>query len=329
MRIEASPRQHPKELLRRLYRLTSRHHFVAHRDELTAHGFVRHQIDSWIRSGRLIRVLRGVYAYGRDLETKDAAWRAATLAAGPGAALSGRSACQKWGMVREPAGLPRVIEVASPTGQTRTLRGQSPTFRRTVVRIIRRCFGPDETRRKDGVNLVISALALIEFAAQATDKELRFAFLEACRLRLFGEADLDYCHRKSSNRKGAVPLRALLALWVPELERIRSVLEGWFLLVWVKHKLPMPEVNVKVLGKEVDCLWRRLGLILELDGNEFHSDPLQRKLDLEKQLFLEARGYLVIRVTYKEFAADPVGVVLRIAKILRSREAELAGDRQP
>ena len=36
----------------------------------------------------------------------------------------------------------------------------------------------------------------------------------------------------------------------------------------------------------------------------------------------------MIRVTYKEFAADPVGVVLRIAEILRNREAELTGDRQ-
>ena len=44
----------------------------------------------------------------------------------------------------------------------------------------------------------------------------------------------------------------------------------------MKHKLPMPEVNVKVLGREVDCLWRRLGVILELDGNEFHSDPLRK-----------------------------------------------------
>ena len=49
------------------------------------------------------------------------------------------------GMVREPLGLPKVIDVASPTGQTRNLRGQSPAFRRTVVRIVRRCFSPDET----------------------------------------------------------------------------------------------------------------------------------------------------------------------------------------
>lgn len=306
----------------------SRHHFVAHRDELTALGFLRGQIDSWIRNGRLIRVLRGVYVYGRDVESNSAAWRAATLAAGSGAVLTGRSACEKWGMVREPLGLPKVIDVASPTGQTRNLRGQSPAFRRTVVRIVRRCFSPDETRERDGVALVSPALALVEFAARATEKELRFAFLEACRLRLFGKTDLEYCHRKVSNRNGAAKLRPLLALWVPELGRIRSVLEGWFLLVWVKHKLPMPEVNVKVLGREVDCLWRRFGVILELDGNEFHSDPLRKKLDVERQLFLEARGYLVIRVTYKEFAADPVGVVLRIAEILRNRESELTGDRQ-
>ncbi len=156
------------------------------------------------------------------------------------------------------------------------------------------------------------ALALIDFAMNASDREVRFAFLEACRLKLFGKPDLEYCHLRLRGRRGARKLRPYLALWVPELNRIRSVLEGWFLLVWVRRKLETPQVNVKVFGKEVDFYWPEYRLVLELDGDAFHSDPVQKQIDLEKQRFLESQGMTVLRATYKEFAADPDGVVDRV-----------------
>ena len=106
--------------------------------------------------------------------------------------------------------------------------------------------------------------------------------------------------------------------------RIKSVLEGWFLLEWVERALEMPEVNVKAFGYEVDCLWRKLGVVLELDGDAFHSDPAQRKLDIEKQRYLESRGLIVIRVTYAEFAADPAAVIQRVIEVLEARRAVLA-----
>ncbi|MBN8871081.1 MAG: DUF559 domain-containing protein [Solirubrobacterales bacterium] len=304
--------ERPRDRLRRLYGFMSRHRFVAHRDELTGIGFGWRQIDSWIRNGRLIRVLRSVYAYGRDIESRDAAWRAATLAAGEGSALIGRSACEKWGMVTPPNGIPTVVEVGAPLGQAKHLRGRSPALRHTVVQVVRRCFEPGDIRQVDEVPVTNPALALIDFAMNASDREVRFAFLEACRLKLFGKPDLEYCHLRLRGRRGARKLRPYLALWVPELNRIRSVLEGWFLLVWVRRKLETPQVNVKVFGKEVDFYWPEYRLVLELDGDAFHSDPVQKQIDLEKQRFLESQGMTVLRATYKEFAADPDGVVDRV-----------------
>lgn len=117
-----------------------------------------------------------------------------------------------------------------------------------------------------------------------------------------------------AGRRGAKELRPYLALWVPELMRIRSVLEGWFLLIWVKRQLPMPKVNEKLFGYEVDFYWPAQRLILETDGEAFHGGPVQRKLDAEKQGYLEAKGYTVRRATYKEFAADPEMFVARLAQ---------------
>lgn len=227
-----------RDRLRRLYGFMALRLFVAHRDELTDAGFQGRQIDNWVRNGRLVRVMHSVYAYGRDVERIDAAWRTATLAAGDGTALIARSACEKWGLVGAPDGIPNLVEVGAPTGQSKRLSGKSPALRHMVVKVARRNFEPGDLRRKGGLILVSPALALIEFAVTASDREVRFAFLEACRLKLFGKRDLEYCHLRLAGRRGARTLRPYLALWVPELSRIRSVLEGWFLVVWVKHKLP-------------------------------------------------------------------------------------------
>jgi predicted transcriptional regulator of viral defense system len=53
------------------------------------------------RSGRLIRLYRGVYAVGHVNEAREAAWLAAVKACGPGAALSHLDACQLWGFLED------------------------------------------------------------------------------------------------------------------------------------------------------------------------------------------------------------------------------------
>lgn len=167
-----------------------------------------------------------------------------------------------------------------------------------------------------GLRVAQAAYALVDYSAEASDRQLRFAFLEACRLRLFGRPDLEYCHARLYHRRGVAKLRPLLVLWVPELGRIRSVLEGWFLLVWVERGYPLPKINEKVFGFEVDAFWPERLFALELDGDAFHSDPPQRALDREKQRVLESHGLTVNRLTYREFAADPTGQVDRIARDL-------------
>jgi len=85
--------------LRSLYRFMAPRRFVAARAELVDAGFSPSRIDCWLRSGRLVKVARGVYSYGRDVENREAAWRAALAAVGPGSVLAGRSACEAWEMV--------------------------------------------------------------------------------------------------------------------------------------------------------------------------------------------------------------------------------------
>lgn len=297
--------------------------FIAGRAELADEGFSPSRIDCWLRNGRLIKVVRGVYSYGRDVEAREAVWRASLTAAGPGSILTGRSACEAWGMIQARDTVPARVEVATMTGRTRTLHGMSPALRRTRINIRKRQFDQSDVRQKGGIELANPVLALIEFAADASEREVRFAFLEACRLKLFNRRDVRDCHDRLVGKRGAGKLKPLLSLWVPRLGRIKSVLEGRILLGLIKRRLPLPEVNVKVGGYEVDFFWKKYGVVLEADGKTYHSDPPQRAIDAAKQRDLEQQGLEVMRVTSGQFDGNPDAVLDEVAnKLARSKWAD-------
>lgn len=233
--------------------------------------------------------------------------------------MTGRSALELWGAVRLKPKIPYLIHTATGADRAATHDGLAPPVSHTSIRVVRRSFGPEDVRRKERLSLARPAFALIEFARSASEIDLKFAFLELCRLRLFNKEDVEYGFQLVVGRRGASKVRPLFAMWVPELERIRSVLEGLFLLAWIRTGLAPPEVNVKVFGREIDMFWRRERLILELDGDAFHADPIAKKLDREKTRFLESKGFRVIRVTWKEFMADPDRVIARIIGELSRR----------
>lgn len=302
--------------LRLLYGFMAGREFVASRYELIDAGFSPSRIKNWVRSGRLITVARSVYSFGRDVQTREAVNRVALLLAGPGSALIGRTACEAHGIVRTWSAVPALVEVGSPVGQARSFDGLSPALRQTKFKVVSREFEQGDLGLRGGLSIAKAPLALVEFARDAPDRAVRFAFLDACRLELFNEPDLEYCYSRLFHRRGAARLRPCLELWVPELGRTKSVFEGWFLLVWRKRGYPIPLVNERVFGCEVDFFSPDHVFALELDGDAFHSDPAQKQIDFQKQRHLETNGVEVWRLTFREFNRDPIGEVDRIARHL-------------
>ncbi len=100
------------------------------------------------------------------------------------------------------------------------------------------------------------------------------------------------------------------------------MLEGRILLGLIECRLPLPEVNVKVGGYEVDFFWQKYGVVLEADGETYHSDPPQRAIDAAKQRDLEQRGLEVMRVTSRQFDRNSDAVLDEVAHKLRSRGAD-------
>jgi putative AbiEi antitoxin of type IV toxin-antitoxin system len=103
-----------------LARLATHQSGVVGRAQLEAIGFRRNEIAHRVRTGRLIRIHQGVYAVGHEDVSPRGRMVAALLAAGPGAALSHRTAAHLWMLVPS---MPQLAEVTLTNRRPRQRRG--------------------------------------------------------------------------------------------------------------------------------------------------------------------------------------------------------------
>ena len=82
-------------------------------------------------------------------------------------------------------------------------------------------------------------------------------------------------------------------------------------------RLPNAVVNSRVAGYEVDFLWPAERLIVEVDGYAFHSTRTAFERDRLRDADLQARGYRVIRVTWRQLVDESEAVLARLAQALR------------
>jgi very-short-patch-repair endonuclease len=119
-------------------------------------------------------------------------------------------------------------------------------------------------------------------------------------------------------RRGSRPLRLLL-----ELERApalaRSEAEERLLALIRAAKLPDPDVNARLGPYEVDFLWRRHNLVVEIDGFAFHSSRSAFERDRARDADLIAAGFRVIRVTWHQVTRRPEATAALISRALGPR----------
>ncbi len=210
--------------------------------------------DGRVRRGRLHRVHRGVYRVGHTAPLDYDREMAAILACGTRTVVSHGSAAYLYGMAPRPQG---DVHVTGPDRRSR--RG---------IRVHRSPMTPAEVTRRHGVPVAGPARTLVDMAAEAADLLIERAVEDALRRRLVTRAALEA--EASRGRPGSAPIRQLLALErAPALTR--SEAERRLVHLIRAAGLPAPEHNVRVLGLEVDMLWRRQGLVVEVDGFAYHS----------------------------------------------------------
>ncbi len=272
--------------------------------QLNAAGLTSEAIDLRCRKGLLHRVHQGVYLVGPRVWQPGAREFAAVLATGGVGLVSHRSAAALWGLASGPADVVEVTLVAKR-------RHNRPGIRVHRVSGLPR----DERRQTNGIPVTSPARTLLDFASQARDDELERAMAEAYALKLTTERELMRVLHRHPRRPGAAALGAELArergpaLTRSQAERLMSQLlrEGG---------LPPPLANQRVAGYTADFFWPQQGLIVEVDGYQFHSHRAAFERDRKRDAAHTLAGYRVIRITWRQLTEERVAVAVIIATAL-------------
>jgi very-short-patch-repair endonuclease len=262
-------------------RIAARQHGVVSISQLLSAGLTKHGVTRRVAAGRLHRIHRGVYAVGHKGLSSRGRWKAATLALGPTAVLSHTSAAELWGMPRKRGGLPHVTLPGTADRPRR--KGLTAHRSSTLTRA--------ETTIRDGIPVTTPSRTLADLAPTVEPKLARAARRQA-----------EFDH---------LPLNA-----GHTTDRTRSDLERAFLRLCRRHRLPEPEVNVRVGPYTVDFLWRETKLIVEVDGYRAHAGRQAFTDDRVRDARLAVLGFDVRRIADWQLTNEPRTVAETVLAVL-------------
>ena len=99
-------------------------------------------------------------------------------------------------------------------------------------------------------------------------------------------------------------------------DRTRTDLEGVFLALTRRHRLPQPEVNARLDRFLVDFLWRAQRLIVEVDGWESHRTRFAFEEDRARDARLMMPDYEVLRFTWRQVEDEAKTLARTVRKML-------------
>lgn len=292
-----------------LAELAARQHGRVALAQLSALGLTPGGVAGRVRSGRLHRVQRGVYAVGHRIETKESVYTAAVLACGPGAVLSHRSAADHQGL--RPCARASV-EVTVPGERGRCLRGIDSHASATLH--------PRDRALVAGIPCTTVGRTLLDLAEVIDRQGLARAVEQAERARIFDGREVQDVLARAAGRRGAPILRSILAdyegstVTPEELERLFLVL-----CRRVAITRPRTQARIELAEGEVvyaDFLWPEANLIVETDGYGTHGTRRAFERDRRRDRRLAMLGYRVIRFTWRDIERRPEEVAATLAALI-------------
>jgi very-short-patch-repair endonuclease len=276
--------------------LAQRQHGVVSRKQLLALGMDRGAIAQRLKCGRLHRVHSGVYGVGHLVLSKEGRYMSAVLAAGPDALLVQRSAAAHWEIQRSQSAR---IDVAAP----RRMRSRGLVIRHHTL------YMPDEVTTHRGIPVTTVHRTLFDLASVVPRRQLERAMNEAEVRRLFDVLSLPDLLERHPRRPGNALIRAILADTGIDATVTRNDFERDMLDLVTRHNLPRPEVNALVEAGgcrfEVDFAWRAQRLAVEVDGFATHGTRQAFEEDRIRDRVLQAAGWRVVRITWRQLYQAP------------------------
>jgi very-short-patch-repair endonuclease len=232
---------------------------------------------------------------------------AAVRAVGRGAGLSHLSAAAVWAMHDAPVDRVDVLVVHRDVRSRENVR----------IHRVSELGGADVSTHR-GIPLTVPVRTLLDLATVVSRAELARAVERAEICRVATHDELVALLTRCRSHRGAARLRAVLD---PGRQFTRSQAERRLLALVEAAGLPMPAANTHVAGHEVDFLWPRERLVVEVDGYAFHSSRAAFERDRVRDARLQALGYRVLRFTWRRLADEPEASVATIAVALATRAA--------
>jgi hypothetical protein len=241
---------------------------------------------------------------------------AAVLACGPTAAVSHRSAASLHEIRRTDRAN---IDVTIPRRSPRKHKGLDIHRSTTLT--------PQDVTVVSQIPCTTVARTMLDLAQVIKGRPLERALDQAEILELL---DLDALRdqiERNRTRPAAKRLQAVLDEHYIGSTPTWSELEELFLGALRLRDLPTPEVNGLVDPHDgdpnvlrVDFVWREHRVIVETDGHRTHSTTQAYEEDRWRDQRLQAAGWIVMRVTWRQLTRHPDEFFEKLARLLRRRE---------
>jgi very-short-patch-repair endonuclease len=283
--------------------LAGRQHGEVTRRQLLGLGLSSSAIARRVGAGRLHTKHPGVYLVGHSVLSSLADAQAALLACGDFAFLSHRTAAFIWGFLERTDGL---VEVTLVRGDRRP--------KGVRVHRTRRLERQDTTWRFD-LPITTVPRTVLDIAEVLDGSSFERAVEDAFAQKRVTERQLRTLVARTPGRRGGAIVTAFLD-YRGDGGYTRSRAEDLMRRLAKKARLPQPKTNQKVHGYEVDFYWAAHKVIVEVDSWKHHADRLAFERDRRKWAALEAAGYRVIPLSWRQLTDEPEATAAQIAAAL-------------
>jgi len=295
--------------------LAEKQHGIITLDQALARGLTAKQVRHRLDTAVWVRLASGVYRIAGSPRSWEQRLLGLTLAAGPSAAASHRSAAALLGI----PGFERRGQVEVTTPRTRRHRAADERVHRW------RSFPAHHLTVVEGIATTRVARTLCDLAGVLHPGRLERAVDNCLAMGVAtpGTLEAAFSDVASRGRKGTAVMRELLASrsdgYVPpasELEaRFRDLVRGAGLAE------PIRQLDVgddeAWIGR-VDVAYLRVRLLIELDSRLHHSSKLDREADETRDRRLRDAGWRVVRFTWSDLVSRPGWVVSELRSLLGS-----------
>ena len=270
-----------------------------------------------MRRAQLTPVQIGVYAAGHPGKVRLGREVIALLATAPDAVLCAASVLVAHALISLDPG--RAVDV-TVCGRPRTLRhrpGVRFHRRRRPSRI--------DVHWVDGVPCTTVERALLDAAPELAERQLERTLDIALARHLTSRTKVrELLEREGWGHRGAPRLRALIDERRPQSRTESGPAERALTLIRTAG-LPEPETEVSMGGYRADFLFRKAGVVFEVDSHTWHGVVKANfERDREKDRVYRREGLVVVSATADALEDRPLAVIADLAMTIAERMAARA-----